>query len=394
MTGTGNKEGQEKNNIWIISEGRPINLDLSNICKEPVSGTVTEFSISELTRYLLSPNPITLEEKVVGCKVYYRKPAAGNIKRLIKKTLTGEKESPDNNSFIEEIISTSKIGTPSFKDEGLNAHFRKISDLLNPYDPAQKKLNGLDREKIDDIKAVCEDTGRNRYQLNLQGSINEKIGFVANSISKKTKVIANKAYLLNGLFEMRGFNFKAFNAKNSYRLIRFSQGNQMRYCVLNANYQFEYWVNDIMLVNYMHLLEQSVRSDQKLDEAFTLCIKGGAEPLKLFFTKQLGHDYSEKHLPMIYREVLTAYNISPFEKETIANTLNTNQSIVSFNYVPLTGSARQKLCTIISVMHDLRALEPIKSHLPQVYSEITKKTSVSDAGKLYLLDSMKGYQNV
>ena len=387
-------EDKKKNEIWIISDGMPVNLDLSNICKEPISGPVTEYAISELARYLLSPNPITLEEKVVGCKVQYRRPSSGFIKRAIKKIMPGYNSSESNNSFVEEIISTSRIGAPTFKDEGLNAHFIKINELLKPYDPVQKKLSGLDREKVEDIKALCEDIGRNRYQLNLQGSINDKINFVANSLSKKTKVIANKAYLLNGLFEMRGFNFKGFYAKNSYRLIKFSQNNQVRYCVLNTNYQFEYWINDNILINYMHLFEQCIQSDPQLREAIMLCVKGEAKPLKLFFAKQLGQEYSDKHLPTVYREVFNAHKISPDEKGTIAGTLNKFQSIVSFNFVPLSGAEKHKLCTNISVMHDFRALEPIKSQLPHVYSEINKKALVSDAGKLYLLDSMRGYQNV
>lgn len=386
-------EEKNKDKIWIISDGRPVNLDMSNICEEPIAGPVTEYTISELAHYLLSPNPITLEEKVVGCKVYYRKPSSGSIKRLIKKIIAGSKPDSDN-SFIEEIISPSKIDIPAFQDEALNAHFIKINEMLRPFDPVQKKLSALNREKIEDIKALCEDIGRNRYQLNLQGSINDKINFVINSISNKTKVIANKAYLLNGLFEMRGFNFKDFNAKNSYQLLKFLQNNQMRYCVLNANYQFEYWINDNILINYMHLFEQCIQSDPKLREALNLCIKGDAKPLKLFFAKQLGQDYSDKHLPTVYREVFNAHKISPDEKDTIAGTLNKFQSIVSFNFVPLSGAEKYKLCTNISVMHDFRALEPIKGHLPHVYSEINKKALVSDAGKLYLLDSMRGYQNV
>jgi hypothetical protein len=387
-------EDKKKHEIWIISDGMPVNLDLSNICKESISGPVTEYAISELARYLLNPNPITLEEKVVGCKVQYRRPSSGFIKRAVRKIMPGNNSSDSNNSFSEEIISTSRIGTPTFKDEGLNAHFIKISELLKPYDPVQKKLSGLDRDKVDDIKALCEDIGRNRYQLNLQGSINDKINFVANSLSKKTKVIANKAYLLNGLFEMRGFHFKGFYAKNSCRLIKFSQNNQVRYCVLNTNYQFEYWINDNILINYMLLFEQCIQSDPKLREAIMLCVKGEAKPLKLFFAKQLGQAYSDKHLPTVYREVFNAHKFSPDEKDTIAGTLNKFQSIVSFNFVPLSGAEKHKLCTNISVMHDFRALEPIKSQLPQVYSEINKKALVSDAGKLYLLDSMRGYQNV
>ncbi|RJR17839.1 MAG: hypothetical protein C4581_07200 [Nitrospiraceae bacterium] len=388
-------ENKNKQGFWIISEGMPVTLDLSNICKEAISGLITEYKISELARYLLNPNPITLEEKVVGCRVQYRKPSSGKLKRLLNKILPGTKSrSEGHDSHIEEIITASKLGAPSFKDENLNAHFIKINDLLKPYDPVQKKLSSLDREKVEDVKALCEDIGRNRYQLNLQGSIGDKINFVASSLSKKTKVVANKAYLLNGLFELRGFNFKGFYVKNSYRLIKFTQNNQLRYCVLNTNYQFEYWINENLLINYMHLMEQCIQSDPRLREALLLCVKGDAKPLKLFFAKQLGQDYSDKHLPTVYREVFSAHKISQYEKDTLAETLNKNQSIVSFTFVPLSGPEKHKLCTNISVMHDFRALEPIKGHLPKVYSEINKKALVSDAGKLYLMDSIRGYQNV
>ena len=384
-----------KQTIWLISEGSPVTLDLSNICKEPISGPNTEYRISELTRYLLNPNPITLEEKVVGCKVLYRKPSSGLIKRIMTKMFQRAKNPTEaTNSFTEEIISPSRLGAPEFQDEDLNRHFKKIHEVLRPYDPVQKQLTALDREKIDDIKALCEDIGKNRYQLSLQGSINDKISFVSNSISQKTKVVANRAYLMNGLFEMRGFNFTGYNGENSYRLIRFDQNNRARYCVLNANYQFEYWVDDNVLINYMHLLNQCIHSDQKLREALTLCIMDQAKPLKLFFANQLGQSYSEKHLPGIYREAFNAHRVSPHEKDTIADSLNKFQSIISFNFVALSGAEKNKLCTNISVMHDFRALEPIKSQLPGIYSAINKKVQVSDAGKLYLLDSMRGYQNV
>ncbi len=299
-----------------------------------------------------------------------------------------------DNELAEEIVSGSLIGAPAFEDEALNEHFRKINDLLKPFDPVQKKLAALDKDKVADIKAICQDIGRNRYKLNLQGSISDKINFVSRSLSRKTKVVANRAYLLNGLFEMRGFSFKAFDAENSYRLVKFSQNNAMKYCVLNANYQVEFWIDDSILIKYMHLLQQCIHSDPKLREALTLCIKGEAKPLKLFFANQLGQDYSEKRLPMIYREVFDTHNISPDAKDTIAGTLNKFQSIISFNFVPMSGSGKHTLCTNITVMHDFRALESLKSRLPQVYSEIDKKSSVSDVGKLYLLDSMRGYQNV
>ncbi|MBI5056865.1 MAG: hypothetical protein HZB61_09660 [Nitrospirae bacterium] len=395
MKVTEDMQGKKTADIWIISEGRIANLDLSNLCKEPVSKLVTEYKISELARYLLNPGQVAIDEKVVGCKVRYRSSSSGSIKRLVKKILPGKKASPDSDiPNIEEITSKSKIGTPAFTDEDLNAHFVKISDLLRPYDPVQKKLEKLDSAAIEDITAICEDIGANRYQLNLQGNINDKINYIKQSISRKVRVVLGKVYLSRGLFEMRGFNFRAYNTHNYYRLIKFVQNNRPRYCVLDAGYKLEYWVEDNSLVNFMHVFEQSVKTDSKLREALALCVKGEAKPLKLFFSEKLEHEYSEKHLPMTYRKVFGMYDIKQDEKEAIANILNNHQRVVSFNYVPQDGTEKQKLFINISVLHDMKALESIKNKLPLLYSEIDKKAPPSDVGKLYLLDSMRGFQYV
>jgi hypothetical protein len=380
--------------VWIISEGRFVSLDLSKICEQPVSKPVTEYSISELARYLLNPNQVTVQENVIGCRIKYHKSRSGIFGRKLKNIFTDRKTSSDNTPFVEEIISMLKIGDPSFQDEDLNKHFMKINDILRPYDPVLKRLSELNIEKIDDITAICEDIGHNRYQLNLQGNPNEKLNYIMNSISKRVNVFFNRAYLSKGLFEMRGFNFHSFNARNYWRLIKFIQNNQPKYCVLNADYQLEYRVNDNELVNFMHILEQSIRTDAKLKEALGLCITGDAKPLKLFFSKKLDQSYTEKYLPMTYRKVFDMYEMNQVEKAAIASMLNNHQSVVSFNYIPRSETGKQKLVINISVLHDVKALEPIKSKLPLLYSEINKKAPQSDIGKLYLLDSMSGYQNV
>ena len=172
-----NREEKRKKKVWIISDSSHVNLDLSNICKERDSGPVIEYRISELTQYLLNPSPISLEEKVIGCKVHYHKSRTGKSKIFRKKK---KDPSQDNeNPFIEEILSSSKVASPSFQDKGLNSHFLKIIDLLRPFNPVHKKLASLDKEKIEDITALCEEVSGNRYTLNLQGSISEKINFIA-----------------------------------------------------------------------------------------------------------------------------------------------------------------------------------------------------------------------
>lgn len=381
-------------NTWIITEGKTASLDLSNICEQPVSKTVMEYRISEIAKYMLSPNPITVEEKIIGCRIKYRKSRRGGVLGSLKALFSLRHTASDQDHLTEEILSLSKIGMPSFKDEDLNRHFIKINELLRMFDPVQKKITGLDRDRIEDVMAVCEDIGGNRYQLNLKGSINEKLQYISNSVAKRVNVVFNKSYLSKGLFEMRGYRFELFNPDNHYKLVRFMQNSQPRYCVLNMNYQFEFWVGDSELVSFMHILEQSIRTDPKLKEAITQCMKQEANPLKLFFSNKLEQSYTENYLPMTYRKVLTTFGMNQVEKAAIANMLNNHQNIVSFNYVPRSDSGKKKMCINISVLHDIRALDPIKSRMPELYSEINKQAPSSDAGKLYLLDSMRGYQYV
>ena len=250
-----NKNNKELNNkVWIISDGRIINLDLGSITTEQVSGPVTEFRISEITRYMLNPASIKLEEKVIGCKVNYKVPPSGVIKRFFNKlTFKKEGSSKTADAFTEDILSTSKLDPPSFEDAALNLHLIRVNEQLMPFNPVRKKLSSLDRDRINEITATCEDIGRNRYQINLQGSINDKINFILNSLTKKAKITIKKAYLLNGLFDFRGYLFESFNTSNDYHLIRFSQNNKIKYCVLTHDYKFDYWVDDNALINYLHL---------------------------------------------------------------------------------------------------------------------------------------------
>jgi len=388
-------EKDRQTRIWIISEGRHANLDLSDICEQPVSRPVTEYAISELAKYLLSPKSISVEEKVIGCRVRYAASGSGISGRLKNTFFTNRDNAPDGiTPSAEEIISASRIGDPAFKDEDLNRHFIKINELLRPFDPAKKKIEGLNRERIEDITAVCEDIGGSRYQLNLQGNVSDKINYMLNSISKKVNVAFDRTYLSKGLFELRGFQFPLFNPHTFYRLVKFVQDNQPRYCVLNADYQLEFRISDHELISFMHLFEQSIKTDPKLQEALSLCAGGEAKPLKLFFSKKLEQNYTEKYLPVTYRKMLDMYEMTLVEKAAVANMLNNHQSVVSFNYVPRSDSGRQKLCINVSVLHDLKALEPIRSRMPQLYSEINKKAPSSDIGKLYLLDSMKGFHYV
>ena len=173
MSQDSNVEGNNKKGPWVISESRLVQLNLSKICDEPIKGSVSECKISGMARYLLNPNPVTLEEEVIGCKVYYNQTSSGVIRYLSRKMTFSGKEAPAKDS--EEIISSLKTGSELFKDRNLNKHFEKIIDHLNPFDPVKKKLISIDKSNIRDIKVICQDIGKNHYEKIGRASCRERV---------------------------------------------------------------------------------------------------------------------------------------------------------------------------------------------------------------------------
>ena len=71
MTTMKNKTTGQKDRIWIISEGRYIEVDLDRLVQGKVTGPVKEYLISDIARYLLSPDPIEVEKRLLGCEVHF-----------------------------------------------------------------------------------------------------------------------------------------------------------------------------------------------------------------------------------------------------------------------------------------------------------------------------------
>ncbi len=162
---------------------------------------------------------------------------------------------------------------------------------------------------------------------------------------------------------------------------------------MNSNNKVDFALDDAELIKYMLLLEQSLKADANLKNAFDLCIRNQASPFKLFLNKQFEVDYSKSPFPEIYRHILKANNIDPNQQNLIRPALNYLQIGISFNYIPQSNGAEEKMMTLISVLHDLRALDLLRKNLPRVYDEISKYVSVSEAGKFYLLDSIEGFNH-
>ncbi|SPD75730.1 conserved hypothetical protein [uncultured Desulfobacterium sp.] len=395
MTFEKSQQFLRNNDIWIISKGRPAKFDLSAIDNEIQTNFVTEYWISDLARYLLNPNPIEVRKILVGCDIYYKQEFSDKARNRIRSILSGRfkpliKEA--TKSSITLMASRDKGGV-TLKDSDLNAHVQRIHASLRAYDPLIKQLNRLDRTKLTNIVGICEDIGGNRSLLNLKGDIEEKINYMGNFLQKDVGVILERANVSQGLFEMSGFDFNSYNAKNSHRLIKFFAEGRPRYCVINVDGNLEFWINDANLINHMHLLEHSIKVNPKFNNSLSLCTQGNARPLRLLFKDQLEIDYTKSPLPSLYKDIFTAYHIGETEKDAVMKSLKNSQLGILFNYVPTSNSGAKKLFTNVSVLHDVRALDPIKERLPELYSMINKMAMVSEAGKYYLLDSIKGYSN-
>jgi len=399
VTGMKNERSRSDFNsdFWIISKVRDGQFDLRGIEGAQVAEKIDVkiYQISDIARYLLSPAPIEVEKRLVGCEIHYAQRGITKyierIKRLFPRRvriwLKGNVIPP------EVLISHCKIDIPNLKDKDLENHLKKIYGMLQTYDSVSKRLPQLDPFQIAHVIGICKDFGGNYTYLKLQGSLEDKLKYLQNHISKDVGVLLRKAYIGDGLFEMRGFDFSTFDPDRYRRLIAYQHNGKPKCCVLNSKNTVEYTLSDVHALKYMLLLEQALKDDLRFKEAFYSCIQRQAKPLKLFFNRQLEVDYSKSGFPRIYRDILKRTKIDLSQRNLIKSALNYLQVGISFNYVPQADNPKNKMITLISVLHDLRALELLRKNLPQVYGEITKRIHTSEAGSFYLLDSIEGFNH-
>jgi hypothetical protein len=383
------------NEIWVIAAGRSSDIDLSAVIDEKVVGPYKEYRLSDIGRYLLNPNSIEVKKKLIGGEVHYKQGTIKRIRKTIHKIqpffLRKRKQIPSLSP--EMIVSRFKMRRPVVKDPELEAHLNKIYVHLKSYDSFARKLDRLDPQKIYQIVGICEDVGGNYSYLKLQGSIEEKIKYLGNSIAKDVGVILNKAYVAEGLYELRGYDFQSYNPAAFYRLYSYNNGKESKACVLTSQDQVEFYITDNQLLKHIFLLEQSLKANPSLYEAFEKCAGGEATAIKLFFNKKLEIDYAKSPLPAIYQDVLKSHDTQSNHRNMIKPILNYLQIGISLNYMLASDDNDDRMITHISVLHDFRALEPLRKNLPDVYAAVAKQGFITDSGRYYLLDSINGYDN-
>ena len=381
--------------IWIISEGRYSDINLSRVVDCKVDGPHKEYKLSDIGRYLLNPRSIEVKKKMIGGEIHYKQGRVKKISRALRKMLTaGSKSGRKSAGYSPDVIvSRFKLRIPAMQDPELESYLNRIYDQLKTYDSFAKRMGQLDSHRILQVVGICEDVGGNYSYLKLQGSIDDKIKYLLNFISKDVGVILNKAYIAEGLFEMRGYDFNSFNPVKSYRLFAFKSGGEPKACVLAGRNKVEFYLSDYQLIKYMQLLEQALRTDSGLRGALEQCRNGQVQPIRLFFNKKLEIDYAKSPLPAIYQDVFRTLNVSLNQRNYVKPMLNYLQIGVSLNYMLNNDNRDDRMFTHISVLHDFRALEPLRKNLPEVFATVLKHGYVSEAGRYYLLDSINGFNN-
>jgi hypothetical protein len=128
--------------VWIISKGRDSQFDLSAIESGKNTEAVKEYQISDIALYLLNPNPIEVEKRLIGCEIHYPQRTATKIIQKIKRLFPRRLRNNWNGNGIppEVLISNCKIKIPSMKDKDLESHLNTIYESLRAYDAVSKRL--------------------------------------------------------------------------------------------------------------------------------------------------------------------------------------------------------------------------------------------------------------
>ncbi len=387
-----NKNLISKDNIWIISMGKPVDLQALMVCDGYHPGSASEYKISDLARYMLNPNQVEVNKKLVGCEIHYNKSALAKLtekfRPVLPKKLYG--------SLLENYIPHEKLTTDleynicSLKDRNLRAHVENIYRQLATYDPIIKRLSKLNVSRISEIKGICEDVSDERSRLKLNGTLSEKIEYVKDNLAQNVKGTIAKACIGEGLFEMRGFDFKSFDHKKSHRLIKYMQNDETKAMVLSPDNKVEFVIEDMQLFNYMTLLELAIKKNASFNASLRQCMEGDATPLLIAINKKMNMGYSGANPPKVYKEIFESCRFAQADIDAVMESLKNKQSGVAFNYISQLNPSKKRFAACITVMHSVRALDHIKDIYPTLYSEIEKLSSLSSIGKLYSLDYIEG----
>jgi hypothetical protein len=377
-------------NLWIVSSPRTARFafDQRGMKTEPT--TAREYRISAIGRYLVSPAALTVRKRLVGCEIHYQPPLIVRWKQRMLKVI-GKKAISHRPPHSLVMDFPRLADTPS--DMNLNHHIHHFYDSFRPFDSFHHNLEKIDPGRVAQVTGICEDDSGYRSPVAIDGAPVQQIDFVRSHVGRQIDVRLKRAHIADGLFEMKGFDFLNFDPRAQYRLIRFVHNGTPKACVTEDDHTIAFWIDDVKLVNYLQLFEYCIQHDRHMRESLYNCIQGKAAALRLMFNHRLEIDYSQAPLPAVFQEAIGEKHMADHSDNLIKQNLNHYQVGVSFNAMTLQAGGGSALCTHISILQNLRALEPIKDRLPALFAAMAQRSAQSEEGNFYLLETICGVRN-
>ena len=377
---------------WIITAGAYIDVDLATIGINAKPKRVMAYNLSDIGRYLISPGSIEVNNRLMGCECAFKhtiwnriRGGAAGLNPLKSK---GAIHSDPNHRRL--YLARHFIRIPSLRDRQLAQHVDQLRGMLPSLDPVVQEIAAINVNRLEDIRGVCEDEGGHRTYINLSGDLETKRQYIIDNLLGCVPITLPHARIADGLYEMRGLTPNDYRAEHQHRLLRFHVNGRFFACLLNDPDKVAFWLDDIIDLHHLLLLQQAIDTNLVLQSSIEGCLRGDARALRLMLNQEMDIDYSRNRMPQVYRDLFHTMHLDATKQKGVINSLNRHQLGVSFSYVPLEGFGDPQPITSISVMHDVKALESVRQDVPQLYAEISRKATRSEAGKYYLLESIKG----
>ena len=369
---------------WVLSDGRTVRMEPGAFDPEAERGPVKEYRLSEIGRYLLHPGPIEIRKRLAGCEVYRTRSRLSRwLQRLDRRKTRRSRAS-------EIILTGQKLRLPALRDPELDAHLRRIADELRGFDSFGRRLGRVDLRDVSQLAGICEDVGGGHSYLKLQGSPEDKVRYLTAHAGREVRVTIHRAHVNEGLFELRAFPPSGVDPACAFRLIAYRRDGEPAACVLTPAGHLDFRLPDPAAVKYLGLLESTLSACPDFRRTFEACFQGKTRPVRLFFNRQLEVDYSKAGLPEIYRSVFQAAEAAAGHRNLVKPVLNYLQTAVSLTYLPADDAGSDRPASHVCILHDLRALEPLRKSLPAVYAEVSRRAFTTEAGRFYVLDSIAG----
>ena len=379
-------------NVWIITAGTYIEFDLASIGINAKPKRVMAYHLSDIGRYLISPGSIEVDYRLMGCECSFKPMGWNRIRASVAQLnpFKSQSEHPQAAHDRRLFLAHHFLRIPSLQDRQLARHVDRLRGMLQPFDPVVQEIAAINVSDLEDIRGVCEDEGGHRTHINLSGDLETKRRYVIDNMLGCVPITLPHVQIANGLYEMRGMTPDDYREERRHRLLRFHVNGRFFACLLDHANKVVFWLDDIKQLHHLLLLQQTIETNSVLKSSIEGCLQGDARPLRLMFNHEMDIDYSHNRMPQVYQELFQTLRLDADKQKEIIRSLNTHQVGVSLSYVSLEGFGDPRPITSISVLHDVKALEPVRQDVPTLYAEINRKATRSEAGNFYLLESIKG----